>query len=289
MPALFLLVSSFCFTTMAVLVKLGANDFGAIELIFYRSVVGLVILYGVIRSKNYSLRTPYFWGHIKRSVAGFVGIATWFMSLGMVNVSTSMTLSSTTPLFVGAMASIVALTRKQPLQWPLLLAIVIGFFGVTLILQPSMEGENQLLGCALALCCGLLSGVAYWQIKELGELGEPSWRIVFYFTLFGTVFGALGAFVFEGGFSPVRLDNVGYLIGIALMAIIAQLSLTNAFGKGNVLLMSCLTYSSIVFAELYAIFLFDDSADWGTLAGMGLIIAAGVSSSMLTKKKAKSG
>ena len=52
MPALFLLLSSFCFTTMAVLVKLGANDFGAIELIFYRSVFGLVVLYGMIRLKG---------------------------------------------------------------------------------------------------------------------------------------------------------------------------------------------------------------------------------------------
>ena len=132
---------------------------------------------------------------------------------------------------------------------------------------------------------GFLGSVAYWQIKELGQLKEPSWRIVFYFTVFGTVYGLLGNFFIEGGLSPITSDNVIYLIGMALCATLAQCSLTLAFGQGNVLLSSCLQFSAIIMAELMGWFFFNDELSLVTEIGILVIMVAGVTATMLTKRQ----
>ena len=284
MKSLWMLSASFLFSAMAVIVKMGAEEFGSLELIFYRSLVGVILLYGFIRAKGYTIATPHLFGHFKRSFIGTFSMSLWFFSLTMLPVGTSMTLNYTSPLFMAAFMIIFAVMRKQALNWGLILSILLGFAGVCLVLQPSFE-SGQELGALLALSSGFLGSIAYWQIKELGQLKEPSWRIVFYFTLFGTFYGLIGNLLFEGGLSPITSSNVIYLIGMAVCATLAQVSLTMAFGQGNVLLSSCLQFSAIVFAELMGLYFFGDALSLTTELGIGVIMVAGVIATVLAKKQ----
>ena len=208
----------------------------------------------------------------------------WFLSLTMLPVGTSMTLNYTSPLFLSSFMVVILLMRKQPMPWGLLGCIVLGFCGVVLVLQPSFS-SGQMLGAMLALASGFLGSVAYWQIKELGQLKEPSWRIVFYFTVFGTFYGLLGNLFLEGGLSPITLDNIGYLIGMAVCATCAQCSLTLAFGQGNVLLSSCLQFSAIIMAELMGLLFFGDALSLTTEIGIAVIMVSGVCATMLTRRQ----
>lgn len=286
MKSLWMLSASFFFSLMAVFVKMGASDFGSLELIFYRSLAGVIFLYTFIRVKGFSIKTPYLWGHIKRSFIGTVSMSIWFLSLTMLPIGTSMTLNYTSPLFMAFFIFILAIYKREPIQWGLMGTIVLGFLGVVLVFQPSL-GAGQEFGALLALCSGFLGSIAYWQIKELGQLKEPSWRIVFYFTVFGTLYGLFGCLLFEGGLSPININNVIYLVGIAICATLAQCSLTMAFGQGNLLLSSCLQFSAIVFAEIMGVIFFADPISLMTTLGISVIIIAGVSASLLTKTRAK--
>ena len=286
MKSLWMLSASFFFSLMAVFVKMGASDFGSLELIFYRSIAGVALLYTFIRMKGYSIKTPHLWGHFKRSFIGTVSMSIWFFSLTMLPIGTSMTLNYTSPLFMALFVFIVSLYRKEPIQWGLMATIALGFLGVILVFQPSL-GAGQEFGALLALTSGFLGSIAYWQIKELGQLKEPSWRIVFYFTIFGTLYGLLGCLLFEGGLSPITTDNVWYLLGIAICATLAQCSLTMAFGQGNLLLSSCLQFSAIVIAEIMGVIFFSDPISLMTSVGILVIMIAGVASTVLTKKAKK--
>lgn len=286
MKSLWMLSASFFFSLMAVFVKMGAEDFGTFELIFYRSLAGVILLYGFVRAKGYTIVTPHLFGHFKRSFIGTVSMSLWFLSLTMLPVGTSMTLNYTSPLFMSSFMVVYLLIRKQPMPWGLLGCILLGFCGVCLVLRPSFS-SGETLGALLALSSGFLGSVAYWQIKELGQLKEPSWRIVFYFTVFGTVYGLLGNLILEGGLSPITSDNVKYLIGIALCATFAQCSLTLAFGQGNLLLSSCLQFSAIIMAELMGWYFFSDELTLMTEIGILVIMVSGVCATMLTRKKQK--
>lgn len=284
MKSLWMLSASFFFSLMAVFVKMGGEDFGSFELIFYRSLAGVILLYSFIRARGYTIRTPYLFGHFKRSFIGTVSMSLWFISLTMLPIGTSMTLNYTSPLFMASFMVVFMLMRREALPWALLGCIALGFAGVVLVLQPSFS-SGEMLGALLALSSGFLGSIAYWQIKELGALKEPSWRIVFYFTVFGTFYGLGGCYLLEGGLSPIHADNVIYLIGMALCATLAQCSLTMAFGQGNVLLSSCLQFSAIVMAELMGLIFFNDQLTLTTELGIGVIMVAGIAATMLTRKQ----
>lgn len=66
---------------------------------------------------------------------------------------------------------------------------------------------------------------------------------------------------------------------------LAQLSLTRAWGGGNLLLTSSLQYSAIVFAAVIGLLFFDEPIDFLSGTGIAVIIIAGFAASLETKRK----
>ena len=281
--SLWSLAASALFSLMAAFVKLCAGHFGTFELVFYRSLFGVLSIGFFVFSHHYTLRTQYFWGHVKRSGLGTLSILVWFFTLGLMPLSTNVTLTYTTPLFMAANFILLALLRHRAIPWTLCLAIVGGFAGVVITLQPSFASD-ALMPSLLCLSIGFIDLVIYWQIKELGDLKEPSWRIVFYFTLFGTVTGLGGTFL-TGGLHSISWESGAYLLGIAVTATLAQLCTTRAYASGNMLLSSCLGFSAIPFSALFSWLFFGDDITWVMTLGMALIIAAGCVATVNVKRQ----
>ena len=157
---------------------------------------------------------------------------------------------------------------------------------MTLALKPELH-SGQEFAALIGLSAGFFSALAYSQVKELSRVGEPEWRIVFYFTLFGTVTGLIGHIATEGMLHPVRLNDLPGLLGIGITATLAQLSLTRAWGAGNVLLTSALQFSAIVFAAVLGLLFFSEPISPETALGIAVIITAGVSATVISRKKTK--
>lgn len=225
--SLWALAAAALFSVMAAFVKLCSDVHGPIEMVFYRSLFGvLVISLFVFRNRaTLTLKTPHIAGHIKRSVLGTLSIMLWFFTLGKMHFGTNMTLIYTTPLFMAANFVILALMRHKPAPWALVLATIAGFTGVTIVLQPSFN-EGELIPALICLGVSLLDLVIYWQMKELGDMKEPSWRIVFYFTLFGTIAGLIACYVVEGGLHMPNAQGLVGILGMGLCATLGQICTT---------------------------------------------------------------
>ena len=91
--SLWSLAASALFSLMAAFVKLCAGHFGTFELVFYRSLFGVLSIGFFVFSHHYTLRTQYFWGHVKRSGLGTLSILVWFFTLGLMPLSTNVTLT----------------------------------------------------------------------------------------------------------------------------------------------------------------------------------------------------
>ncbi len=160
-------------------------------------------------------------------------------------------------------------------------AIGVGFCGVVLLLHPSIQ-RDQLLTGLLGLISGFLAGVAYINVKQLGILGEPAARTVFYFTLIATV--STGVWMLFNTVHPVTLRGFGILLGMGSTATFAQLAMTQAYRTGNTLVVGSLAYSTIVFASVFGMLLWKEVLPLDSWLGMALIIAGGVLSLRLTPK-----
>ncbi len=278
MGSLWMLVAGLLFGLMGVFVKLGAEYFSDMELVFYRSCIGLLVVYAIVRLQRGSLVTVYPGGHLWRGISGTVSLMLFFYCITVLPLATAVTLNYTSPLFL---TLLLMLVLKERFHAPLTFAIALGFVGVVLLLHPTLERDHLIPGL-LGLISGFLAGVAMFNVRQLGAMGEPEGRVVFYFSLIATV--TSGIAMLPGDIRPVTLQNLPILLGLGISATLAQLAMTRAYRTGKTLVTGSLSYSTIIFASLFGILLWNELLSLSSWLGMGLIIAGGVLSLRLSPK-----
>lgn len=278
MGALWMLVAGFLFACMGVFVKLGSDYFSNIELVFYRSLIGLLVVYVILLARGGTLATPHWASHLWRSLSGTIALLLFFYCITVLPLATAVTLNYTSPLFLAMLLTIVL---RERLHLPLVLAIACGFSGVILLLHPTLA-QNQILPGILGLTSGFFAGIAMLNVRTLGRLGEPETRTVFYFTLFATVSSAF--IMLPGKIHAVTLQNLPLLLGMGACATLAQLALTRAYNTGKTLVVSSLSYSAVVFASLFGILLWHEILPADSWFGILLIVLSGMTSFTLFRK-----
>jgi drug/metabolite transporter (DMT)-like permease len=276
--SLWMLVAGLLFGCMGVFVKLGAAYFSHIELVFYRSFFGLLLVYLIMRQQRVSIATQYWRNHLWRGISGSVALALFFYCITVLPLATAVTLNYTAPLFLTLLTMLVF---KDKFHLPLTIAIALGFGGVVLLLRPTLQHE-QLLPGVLGLISGFLAGVAYLNVKQLGVIGEPDTRTVFYFSLIATI--GSGVWMLFDTVHTITPQGFALLLGLGSTATLAQLAMTRAYRTGNTLVVGSLAYSTIVFASLFGMLLWNEVLPLSSWLGMALIIAGGVLSLRLTPK-----
>ena len=279
-PALMVL-ATFLFATMGVCVKLASEFYAASEIVMYRGLVGMVMMFALCRQQRVGLRTRLPGMHLWRSIAGVTSLSLWFYAIGQLPLATAMTLNYMSSVWMALfLLGGAVLMGAQRVDWRLMAAVLLGFAGVALILRPTLDQQQLWHGLA-GLLSGMLAAMAYLQVTALGRAGEPELRVVFYFSLGGAVAGAVITAVAQGGLQAHTLWGAALLLAVGLLATTAQVLLTRAYGTGKPLVNACLQYLGIVFSFIYGMLLFKDALTWSATIGMLLIIGAGVAATLL--------
>ncbi len=272
-----MVVAAFFLTLMGVGVKTAGLrwQMNPYELVFWRVTAGVVFLGAHALYLRRDLRTSHPKAHLWRGLAGTGALLLFFYGVLRLPLGTAVTLNYTSPFFL-AVLSVLLLKERPPLRvW---LALSLGLGGVVLLLQPSLA-EGQLWDALLCLGSGLGAGYAYLQVRQLSQLGEPAWRIVFYFSLTAAVVSALAA-TFFAGWTPLTWDKLPLLLGIGVVATLGQLALTRAYHVGQKFTVAALSYLTVVFSALYGAGFLGESLGVWEISGIVLVILAGIGSSL---------
>jgi len=280
-----MVLATFLFASMGVCVKLASSEYGTGEIVFYRGLIGAVMLFVVSRARGGTLATPVLGMHFWRSLTGVTALCMWFYAIGNLPLATAMTLNYMSSVWMALflIGGAVALGTTR-VDGKVVATVLLGFAGVTLVLRPTMD-HDQLWHGVVGLISGMIAATAYLQVTALGRLGEPEYRTVFYFSLGGMVAGALITLL-TGGFHAHSWKGAALLAAVGLLATSAQLLMTRAYATGRTLVNASLQYLGIAFAFGYGVLLFDDPVTMMALAGMVLIVGAGVAATRLRTKVA---
>ena len=277
MQSLWMIAASFFFACMGVCVKLAADSFSAAEVVFYRSILSLLMMFALVRVRGVSIATPHWRFQLWRSASGFVSLLLYFYAITMLPLATAVTLAYTSPLFL---MIYLALLGKMRFRHSMLGALVLGFIGVTLLLRPSLRAD-QLLGGLIGLGGGMMAGLAYYNVKELGERGEVEERTVFYFALLSTVASGIWMTLYD--FNSVDLRGGLLLLGVGVFGTAAQLAMTRAYKRGRTLMAASLAYSTVIFASFFGVLIWHETLSPASWLAISLIIASGVGATWFSR------
>jgi S-adenosylmethionine uptake transporter len=291
MQALWMLLASLFFASMAVCVKIASAWFNSAEQVFYRGLLGMLFMWLLARGQGVSMATRYPGMHAWRSLVGVLSLGAWFYAIAKLPLATAMTLNYMSSVWIAAFLVGGALLAWNPRkggsaplrQGALVLTVLGGFAGVIMMLRPTID-QNQLFAGLVGLMSGLTAAFAYMQVMALGKLGEPETRTVFYFAVGSTVAG--GVAVAAGGVSPWDWQHALWLLPVGVLASLGQLCMTRAYSHGATLVVASLQYFGIVFGAIYSVTLFGDRISLSGWAGMALIVASGIAATVLRARAA---
>ena len=276
MQSLWMIAASFLFACMGVCVKFAAATHSAVEITFYRSFISLILMFGLVRLRGVPLKTPHWRWQVTRGAVGFSALFGYFYAITLLPLATAVTLNYTSAIFLALYLGFAGMQMRKGMLGALLLGLV----GVVLLLKPTFHAD-QLFGGLVGLGSGVLAGMAYFSVRELGARGEPETRTVFYFSLVSSV-GA-GLWLIFSDIHAVDLHSGLLLLGVASFATVAQLAMTRAYSRGKTLMSAALAYSTVIFSSLFGMLFWGEVMDASAWAAIGLIILSGIAATHFSR------
>ncbi len=276
MQSLWMLVASLLFACMGVCVKLAAATHSAVEITFYRSFISLLIMFVLVRLHGVRLATPHWRWQVSRGVVGFAAIFAYFYAIILLPLATAVTLNYTSAIFLAIYLALAGMRMSGGV----LGALFVGLLGVAMLLKPTLHAD-QLSAGLIGLGSGVLAGMAYFSVRELGARGEPETRTVFYFSLVSSV--CAGLWLLFGELHAVDLRSGLLLLGVASFATAAQLAMTRAYTRGKTLLSAALAYSTVIFSSLFGVLFWGEVLDASAWFAIALIILSGIAATHFSR------
>jgi drug/metabolite transporter (DMT)-like permease len=260
-------MAALAFSVNVVCVKFVSAHLPTLEVIFFRSFLGLIFTTGYMLSKKISFVGTHHRFLLSRGFFGFCALSLHFLTIAHMPLGTAVTLNYTAPIFTAILA--VLLLKERPNSVVLVMTIV-SFVGVWLLVGPGSVGNT--FYAALALFSGILVSFVTLSIRAMRNLESPL-TIIFYFVAISTLLTA--PFMPSVFIWPSAREWLAVLaIGVATFY--AQIWLTVALHHSPATLVSPFSYFTPVFSFLFGLIFWNEKVATSIIIGAVLIIFSGV-------------
>ena len=263
-----MLCSTLAFTGMFVCIRYVSDQVHAFEAAFFRYFFGLIVLAPVfVRSGLTPLKTKRLPLHLVRgTVQACQGLLS-FLAVTLAPLAKVTAMQFTAPLFAAAAA---VLFFKEPLRAGRVVALVIGFAGTWIIIQPGTQALDT--GTLAAMLSAVFLAANVLLVKSLART-ESSITITIYQTLVTTPI-ALAAALFHWTWPSA--GELFWLFLLGGFGTLAHLCLAEACKYADVTALMPLDYMRLVWTGLVGYFLFTEVPGSWTLIGGSVIFACGL-------------
>lgn len=199
------------FTLMAVAGRELSTELNTAQILFYRSVVGVLVTAVLLQYFGWAqLRSRLYGLHVLRNIAHFGGQYGWFFGLSLLPMAEVIAIEFTVPVWTAILAVLLLGERMSSAR---LLALLLGVLGMWIILRP---GVAVIQPATLAVLMGAMGyGLSHTLTRRLA-VDDSSLAIVFYMALLQLPI----AFVFSGG-ELVMLSSGPMWLWVVLVGVTA--------------------------------------------------------------------
>ena len=266
------LLTAFALATMGMFVKLaGQNGAQLVELIFWRQAVTFALIGAglLILRRTAILRPNRMKSHGIRAAMGITGMFFTYGAVLLLPLAEATTLSFSAPFFAVLIA--VLLFRERVGKYRSL-AVVLGFAGVLIVMQPGSDIEGvSAWGVTVALIAAFMVALISFQIQDLNKTENP-WSIVFWFTALTLPILAVALPFFWASHDSWTWTLI---FATAVTGGVVQILLTSSLRFGSAAVILLMDYTALLWATWYGYTVFDRAAPATLALGAPLIVGAG--------------
>lgn len=267
---IFMVLAVFCFALMDVSMKQLSTDLSSYQISFFRGVTSLPFVLGwILLSKNISrLKVIRADLHILRGFISIGFLITTVLTLRELPLANAYALFFAAPLTITLLSAIVL---KEPVGKYRYSAVVVGFIGVLVMLNPKAMGF-----ASIGVIAGLLSMLGYscsMILVRYLHRTETSESLMFYFILSLSIgCGFLSIFHWE----TVTMAHAPWLLLLGISGAIGQYLLTEAYRKAPPSILSSFEYTAMIWAIGLGYIFWSELPSIWVLVGSAIVIGSGI-------------
>lgn len=255
------------FTLMAVAGRELSGLINTFEIIFFRSLFGLVVISAIIISlkKPQYFQTSQGKGQLLRNIFHFFGQYGWFVGLGILPLAEVFAIEFTVPFWTAIIASVFL---KEQLNHFNILSIIIGFSGVLLIVQPPLDHFDH--GSLIVLVAAICFACAHSGTKVLSKHNHTL-TIIFYMCLIQLPISTVMMLPY---WQMPEVAEWGWILVVSITALTAHFCMTNAMLTSTVTTVVTLDFMRLPMVAIVAWYLYQEPFGLLAIIGSAVILLA---------------
>ncbi|MBN2371426.1 MAG: DMT family transporter [Vicinamibacteria bacterium] len=263
-----MLVSAAVFSCASAAIKTANEQTTNAMVVFFRNLVGVFVLAPwAIGAGRTGLATRRLHDHLLRGLLGVSAMYCTFFSIGRMRLADALALGYSSPFFL---PWIERFWLGEPVPRRIFGGLVFGFAGILLIVKPGLSAFQPV--ALVALAGAVLGAFAQAGVRRL-TASEPVARIVLFFALTGTT---ISAFPLLFSWQAPSMRTLTTLMLVGLLATVAQLFFTSAYGQAPASNVAPFLYGSVIFSGVLDFLLWGKLPDALSIVGAMMIVLAGV-------------
>jgi len=285
---LYILFGMALFSIQDALIKFVYEEVALYELYFGRTTTALILLTGYLKfsKQKIILKTHYPFLTVLRVFCFFFGFSFFYISLTFMSLAEANALFFSSPFFVSILAVVFLKEKIGIRRWS---AILIGFIGVFIVLNPDFNNFNymKLTPVICAFCYSISMTITkitsdkdnvYTQMIHL-YIGATIISILFFiFTgkgQFNNFSDPTFQFIFREWGTNLSF-SVPFIVAMGSVATFSFYFIFNAYRVASPSVVSIYEYSLIIWSILTGFILFNNTPTLRTFIGVVIIIGAGI-------------
>ena len=231
------------------------------------SIIILLIAFLFLMNNLQALKFFSWKGHFLRAGAVTGSTFLFITGLSLLPITDAIAIAFVAPILTTILGVVVL---REAVSWKRWAAIFVGFFGVVIILQPTSDAFKI---AAIAPLGAAAFGAVRDVITRAISGSENSLSILFTSMLMITIAGFL---TYPLGWSAVKPSHIWIFITSSLLVGLAQYLMIEAFRLGEVALISPFKYSSLLWATLIGLVIWNDLPSKHVVLGAFILILSGI-------------
>jgi len=245
---------------------LGAG-YGFAQIMFFGRILAVPLAVGLALRKGglHQIKTRRPWSHGLRASFMIATMLCFIYALKHLPIADTIAIGFAAPLFMTALSVPLLGETVGPRRWA---AVLIGFGGVMVILQPSGTGFG--LAALAALSSAATYALLFITSRKLTAT-ESGPCLIFWNS--STMVVCAGIAMLWDFRMPDEIDILVFA-GMAVFSALGQLLMTEAFRYGEVSLLAPIEYSALIWATLFGWLVWKELPSLTVVAGAAIIIAS---------------